>query len=372
MSEITTTIPAENAALTSQEVRNNFSTAHDEIEALETGKADANVFVKSLNQNRPFNAGDDGARLISTTQNNVTLTLNAGLITKSGVTLEQLGTGTITVVAGTDVTFIGSNLATSQAQDKIIIERTDFNNTYSVRLESVSVTSVSLDGTMRNLPRKNMPHIMIPNAANISATGLVTGIVTALPRVFAGVTVVELQSASHGVGQYYATWSSNTSCQLYTDEAATVQATFTAGAYTRTASITVRIEQANLPANSLGANGSIYLNALVSLSGTGGNRQCGFYVGNTKIMHSFLSSGVITHSMDTKMTNCNATNVQRMKETSNGDTGTDTDTATDTDAIDELSIDTTVAMRIDFLYILTVNTTYMIIEHMTINYIKQD
>lgn len=105
------------------------------------------------------------------------------------------------------------------------------------------------------LAQSAVPRIILSSATNITATGLITGL-TALPYTPSGVVQVYcFAQTGLASGWYAATFSSATSCQIYTDAAGTVTPTgITAGAYAGgTTQINVPI--AVIPGGAMGPNG---------------------------------------------------------------------------------------------------------------------
>lgn len=80
-------------------------------------------------------ASDSGLDGANNTASNHTYTVVANTIL-SNITLQQLSTGTVTVAAGSGVTFIGTSLATSAAGQMLAIIATPIPNTYIVKLSS--------------------------------------------------------------------------------------------------------------------------------------------------------------------------------------------------------------------------------------------
>lgn len=71
--------------------------------------------------------------LSNNTATNCTVTVPAGAIPQ-GAVLQQLSTGTVTVVAGAGVTFIGSTLSTSAPGQQISLIKTNIANTFIVKV----------------------------------------------------------------------------------------------------------------------------------------------------------------------------------------------------------------------------------------------
>lgn len=102
-----------------------------------------------------------------------------------------------------------------------------------------------------------VPTILLSSATAITATGAITGL-TALPFTPAGVVRVYcFAQAGLAAGLYYATFSSATACQLYTDAAGTVTPSgITAGAYAGGTS-QVTVATVVVPGGALGPNGGL-------------------------------------------------------------------------------------------------------------------
>jgi hypothetical protein len=86
-----------------------------------------------ITASRSSNIADDQSIAGNNTASNYTITVEANTI-PNGFILEQLSTGTVTVAAGTGVTFIGSTLATSSAGQTISILPTSLANTFIVKV----------------------------------------------------------------------------------------------------------------------------------------------------------------------------------------------------------------------------------------------
>lgn len=71
--------------------------------------------------------------LSNNTATNCTVTVAANTI-QQGAVIQQLSTGTCTVVAGSGVAFIGSTLATASAGQQIAITKTNVVNTFIVKV----------------------------------------------------------------------------------------------------------------------------------------------------------------------------------------------------------------------------------------------
>lgn len=71
--------------------------------------------------------------LSNNTATNCTITIAAGTV-PDGALIQQLSTGTCTVVAGAGVTFIGSTLATASAGEQIAVIKTNVANTFIVKV----------------------------------------------------------------------------------------------------------------------------------------------------------------------------------------------------------------------------------------------
>jgi len=119
-------------------------------------------------------------------------------------------------------------------------------------------------GVPRILAQGAGPIILLSSATNISATGAITGL-TALPYTPSGVVrVYVFAQAGLVAGLYYATFSSATACQLYTDAAATITPTgITAGAYTSNTTEAVLVSS-TVAGGSMGANGMLRVETLQS------------------------------------------------------------------------------------------------------------
>lgn len=86
-------------------------------------------------ESRDTGAGDNNVTLVNDTATNITITIAPDTIT-SNLKLIQTLTGTITVVDGAGVTFIGATLATVIAGDCLQIECVGAN-VYAIYLQSV-------------------------------------------------------------------------------------------------------------------------------------------------------------------------------------------------------------------------------------------
>lgn len=84
-----------------------------------------------LSASRSTNIGDDKKILSNRTTSNYTITIERNTFSY-GCIIQQLSTGTVTVAAGSGVTFIGATLATTTAGQKISIVPTDLPNTFNV------------------------------------------------------------------------------------------------------------------------------------------------------------------------------------------------------------------------------------------------
>lgn len=74
-----------------------------------------------LTGNRDALPGDDGNILANNTASNYTITIQKNMGDNFGFAMIQGSTGTCTVAAGTDVTLIGSTLATTNAGDLLAV-----------------------------------------------------------------------------------------------------------------------------------------------------------------------------------------------------------------------------------------------------------
>lgn len=83
--------------------------------------ASVGVAKAALTSTRNTATSDDSSILGNNTANNYTVTIAANTIPNNGLILRQLSTGTVTVAAGSGVTFIGATLATSSAGKQISI-----------------------------------------------------------------------------------------------------------------------------------------------------------------------------------------------------------------------------------------------------------
>lgn len=86
-----------------------------------------------LAASRASNAADNEVILSNKGASNFTYTVNADTLA-TGVILQQLSTGTITVAAGAGVTFVGATLATSGSGGVISVTATATRNTYIVKV----------------------------------------------------------------------------------------------------------------------------------------------------------------------------------------------------------------------------------------------
>lgn len=144
------------------------------------------------------------------------------------------------------------------------------------------------------LAQKATPIILLSSATNISATGAITGL-TALPYQPSGVVQVYcFAQAGLAAGLYYATFSSTSACQLYTDAAGTITPTgITAGAYNG-GTTEVTLMSVTVPGNSLGANGMLATEGLIqATSPTNANTKTVF----TKFAASTFGGTAVTNSV---------------------------------------------------------------------------
>lgn len=100
------------------------------------------------------------------------------------------------------------------------------------------------------------PVILAPSGTWNDTTGGMT-LGTALPYTPSGTVLVYLTNSGIATsGLYYATFSSTTACQVYSDVAATVKPATTAGAYTAPTSAVV-LATVTIPGGAMGPNGSL-------------------------------------------------------------------------------------------------------------------
>ncbi len=91
------------------------------------------ITKSAITANRNTSALDDQTIAGNNTSSNYTITIAANTV-PNGMILQQLSTGTVTVAAGSGVTFIGSTLATSAAGQTISILPTAVANTFIVKV----------------------------------------------------------------------------------------------------------------------------------------------------------------------------------------------------------------------------------------------
>lgn len=141
------------------------------------------------------------------------------------------------------------------------------------------------------LAQKATPIVLLSAATNISATGAITGL-TALQYQPTGVVQVYcFAQAGLAAGLYYATFSSTSACQLYTDAAGTITPTgITPGAYS-SGTAEVALVSVTVAGNSLGINGALQAEALVQNPNNANSKTLNAkYAGNVFGGQSFNTS----------------------------------------------------------------------------------
>lgn len=135
--------------------------------------------------------------------------------------------------------------------------------------------------------------IFLLSSGTITATGALSGL-TALSYTPVGVTLVYMVLGGLGgiTGLYYARFSSTTACQLYTDSAGTVTPSgITAGAYPGTTALQTLVTY-SVPANSMGANGSLQCLMDVSYVNNANNKTFYQTFGGNTMSGTATASGV--------------------------------------------------------------------------------
>lgn len=132
---------------------------------------------------------------------------------------------------------------------------------------------------------------IISSATAITSTGLITGITaSAFPPANTVVNVYIFAQAGLPAGMYYAKFSSDTSCQLYTNAAATVTPTgITPAAYASSNSDAI-LASVVLPAGALGLNGILSISAAWSMNFDSIPRTGKIIIGSTTLVSDSMAS----------------------------------------------------------------------------------
>lgn len=205
------------------------------------------------------------------------------------------------------------------------------------------------------LAQKAVPVVLAPSGTWMSADGALT-LGTALSYTPSGVVQICLAASGIGAaGLYYATFSSTTACQVYTDAAGTQKPITTAGAYTAlTAEQT--LASMTVPGGSMGPNGAIRAVAGFDVLNNANNKACRVRFGGAIISSagsfSFTTQGGTLGVM------------ARNRGVANQQSGTGTGFGTGT--VSRLSVDTAVDQALTMTGQLAVATDWIILEGYTI------
>ena len=235
--------------------------------------------------------------------------------------------------------------------------------TYTLSTSALPTVPSSSTGVALAVPyvqaQSAVPVILLSSATAITATGAITGL-TALPYQPSGVVQVYcFAQTGLTAGLYYATFSSTTACQLYTNAAGTVTPTgITPGAYTG-GTTAATLATISVPGGAMGANGALRLTAAHSVpANTNVKTPAWAFAGTTVGTIAVTGATVYGGAMAPFVRNRNSQSVQVVVPVG----GNNTSLA----ASSVLAIDTSAAQSATFTGTLAVATDFLILEGYTV------
>lgn len=208
------------------------------------------------------------------------------------------------------------------------------------------------------LSQTAVPVILCPSGTWTNTTGTMT-LGTALPYTPVGRVRVALFASGITAGLYYATFSSTTAMQVWTDAAATTKPTTVAGAYTPTTATDILLASTALGADSMGLNGGLRIQTGVSTSNNANSKQSKIKLSGSQVAttQSYASGLGGAHSALVR----NRGSKSAQSSHAIGSYGASSPTFA--------TIDTTVALNVELYGQIAVATDYLILDAYTIELI---